>query len=916
MSAWIESINDFSSAWATWMWRATWQATIVVSAAWLLCFILRRWSPQLRSWIWRLAYLKLLLLLVWTTPVTLAVLPAASQQSGVSSQESAHSPSVAVGRHASEVGHQVSAVRGEKSGTDHRESAVRGQESATGEQEPQKGDDRTPILAAAPPSPVDNSLGTVNPSISFAFYLSVLWACGAIAVVCWLVVEIRKAIKLYRSVRLIDRPELAELVNEVRQRLGLRCGVCVGESQFAGGPMLIKFIRPVVVFPPGLLHTPSPQPSHVEGEGAAPDTWRLAPDTRSSLQPFTPSYSLSDNDIRLVLAHELAHVKRHDLAWNALAAFVHCLLYFHPLVWLAHRFARQEQEMACDELVVTRLNVERHEYGKLLVKIVHQVAGKFSSTVATAAMSKSYQTLSRRLTAMQRIRQLTHRQIIFAAIAFGLLGAIGIVPWCVVAQESKPGVLAPTAKPDDSKGVSLAEAVKQFNAEAAKDRFGKSQPPLTENEVLTAIRGWDRSSTPASDDVFATYQTIAETGQLPAGSKLRFTTRWTTDRLDFDVWWIDLDVETGPKQGYTFRIRDRKLASRPLADNLVAEHAETPVDSKKSADPGETDSDLEKRLVGTWRDPAGKRVVFFKDGTYDDLGVNIFVHIGHSQDGKNSAPETYRNRGQGTWKLHSGILQLTNDSDASFWSAERKSANTSDAKFPEGTEFRILRLDDSFLRMTFSPLKDKDTYFLRRVEEKPVDERFAAVPAELRPFFDAALFTPEEAEALVELFEVNKIDTASLQTIERIQQAQRRKITLQQLFGMTPEEVAAFQQLLVQHTGSRETLVQLAEGGQLSPVEQSAYKKTEPFSSVFETLATNVPIGTGFFRGGNMNSDAQYFRQNNSREAFGRPSTAPGFRRQREVSLTETQSAAVEKLFAYLYNLQNWYRSAVFHGHH
>src|SRR5262245_36272791 len=36
------------------------------------------------------------------------------------------------------------------------------------------------------------------------------------------------------------------------------------------------------------------------------------------------------------------------------------------------------------------------------------------------------------------------------------------------------------------------------------------------------------------------------------------------NKHEFDVWWVDLSIRTGPDIGYTFRIRDQKLRCRPL----------------------------------------------------------------------------------------------------------------------------------------------------------------------------------------------------------------------------------------------------------------------------------------------------------------------------------------------------------------
>jgi hypothetical protein len=112
----------------------------------------------------------------------------------------------------------------------------------------------------------------------------------------------------------------------------------------------------------------------------------------------------------------------------------------------------------------------------------------------------------------------------------------------------------------------LADAVADFNARAAKNEIGRMQLPLTDAEVAAAIRGWIRDRTPVDDATYQVFQTIAATGTLPARANLRFTTRWTGyNGYDFDVWWIDLTVMKGERAGYTFRIRDQKIASRPSA---------------------------------------------------------------------------------------------------------------------------------------------------------------------------------------------------------------------------------------------------------------------------------------------------------------------------------------------------------------
>ncbi len=70
------------------------------------------------------------------------------------------------------------------------------------------------------------------------------------------------------------------------------------------------------------------------------------------LLPEGLSEELSAAELDAVLAHELAHVRRRDNLWAAVARVVAGVFWFHPLVWWMERRMLAERETACDEMVL------------------------------------------------------------------------------------------------------------------------------------------------------------------------------------------------------------------------------------------------------------------------------------------------------------------------------------------------------------------------------------------------------------------------------------------------------------------------------------------------------------------------------------------------------------------------------------
>ncbi|HEX3888614.1 MAG TPA: M56 family metallopeptidase [Phenylobacterium sp.] len=70
----------------------------------------------------------------------------------------------------------------------------------------------------------------------------------------------------------------------------------------------------------------------------------------------------------LILAHESAHLAAGDALINAIACLIQCACWFNPLVHVAARRLRVDQELACDASVIGRFPTQRRAYAELLLK--------------------------------------------------------------------------------------------------------------------------------------------------------------------------------------------------------------------------------------------------------------------------------------------------------------------------------------------------------------------------------------------------------------------------------------------------------------------------------------------------------------------------------------------------------------------
>jgi TonB family protein len=284
--------------------------------------------------------------------------------------------------------------------------------------------------------------------------LTTAWAAGTALSVVMLAVGLARLTWLSSRARLVTNAVWIRVFDEIVQRDGLRRSVRVLQSDHPSLLVTWGVLRPSVIVPRVALDWP-------EGR------------------------------VRVVLCHELAHIRRGDWAIQIAGEVVRSIYWFNPLVWIACRWLRQESEEACDDAVLAG-GVEGSDYAAHLVDAARALKHDAAKWVPAAAMGRS-SSLERRVRAMLNVslvRKPATRRFQFAAAAT-LLAATSFVAAIQLASATLSGsVVDSTGAPIPNAPVLLTNKTTGAKFEVVTDASGQfAFVPLPAGEyVLTSSR--------------------------------------------------------------------------------------------------------------------------------------------------------------------------------------------------------------------------------------------------------------------------------------------------------------------------------------------------------------------------------------------------------------------------------------------
>jgi carboxyl-terminal processing protease len=318
------------------------------------------------------------------------------------------------------------------------------------------------LLPLGPPSPqLDSAVLTIHKPdepeaprspVPITAWFLLVWTIGASLTISPLLLGLVSLRRLERSSKLVSNGPLQSVLDQGARQYHINRPIQLLTSAHRLMPMTWGLWKPCILLP-------------VEAENWSPER------------------------LRVVLHHELAHVARRDCFWQSVAQLARAMYWFNPLVWLAERQLRIEQERACDDLVLSR-GFNPPDYADHLLAVS---AGCSRISACTSALAMSHSSnLENRLMAIlnpslnrRPLSGSVTRNMAIVTIAATVLVSLTHVESTVTASEAAAQKDAKNADPPAAV-VDRSQALAILRAKINEQYV----TPVNDNEILEgALKG-------------------------------------------------------------------------------------------------------------------------------------------------------------------------------------------------------------------------------------------------------------------------------------------------------------------------------------------------------------------------------------------------------------------------------------------
>lgn len=274
---------------------------------------------------------------------------------------------------------------------------------------------------------------TADKKVDIGSVLEAVWICGAAAAFAFFAISHRRGTLRYKTAL----PCRDSLIRDMVGSFGIKRKITVRISDEISSPLTYGVIRPTILLPE-----------------------RMAGMSRTQLE--------------FVLAHEITHIKKHDVAYKWFLTAAVCVHWFNPMAWIMLFMADRDIELVCDEAVLKTRGDVRKDYALTLIEMEEKRTPAFCAGFGSSSVKE-------RIVTIMKFKRTT-----IVGIAASICLAAGSM--AVFAAENDN---APTAAETDVIETSSAEELPETevkdeteNAEPENDEYATEEKTFTIDEDL------------------------------------------------------------------------------------------------------------------------------------------------------------------------------------------------------------------------------------------------------------------------------------------------------------------------------------------------------------------------------------------------------------------------------------------------
>ncbi len=302
---------------------------------------------------------------------------------------------------------------------------------------------------------LDNATRPRSLSLSLRMAVACIWFGVTILMFGLRLIEYQRYRRILKSMTTVDDHSTLKLLEEIKSLVKVNLPIGVFESSQISSPAIAGLMKPRILFPKGLIGR------------------------------------YTEEEVRHIFLHELAHWKRGDLHLNALFTTLMNIHWFNPVLWFAWHRMRVDRETATDGLALEYGgDVAGKAYSQTLVKLLDD-ASQSNTIPGMVGILESNHQIKDRIRQVLRFRKSTSWSML------GLIPVLGLAAIALTGADIKKGA-EPNFGPDSViSGTPVVADIKQakgnnsdveFIADTEMRQFGFYTKILDEDKALEGVK--------------------------------------------------------------------------------------------------------------------------------------------------------------------------------------------------------------------------------------------------------------------------------------------------------------------------------------------------------------------------------------------------------------------------------------------